>query len=161
MLCANESELRAELEPTARAAATDNPVCVYRVFLADDHEEMLRTVALILPNEFHIIGVAEDGQGVLKLVPELVPDVLLIDICMPRLNGIETVLRLKSSGCNAHVVFLTAHEDLDFVEAAMSAGIVGYVLKPYLCTDLVPAIRRVIDGNSFVSPSLSLRHGYY
>jgi DNA-binding NarL/FixJ family response regulator len=128
-----------------------------RVFLADDQREMLRTVAEILEGEFQIVGTAENGAGVLELAPGLSPDVLVLDISMPVLTGIEAALRLQEAGSRARLIFLTVHEDLDFVEAAMSAGAVGYVLKPSMATDLVPAIRKALDGQIFISPSMHLR----
>ena len=127
-----------------------------RLFLADDQQEMLRTVAQILEGEFEIVGTADNGQGVLELAPGLSPDVLVLDISMPVLTGIEAALRLQEAGSRAKLIFLTVHEDLDFVEAAISAGAVGYVLKPSMATDLVPAIRKALDGQIFISPSIHL-----
>jgi DNA-binding NarL/FixJ family response regulator len=127
-----------------------------RVFLADDQQEMLRTVAEILEGEFQIVGTAENGAGVVELAPGLCPDVLVLDMSMPVLTGIEAALRLQEAGSRARLIFLTVHEDVDFVEAALSAGAVGYVLKPSLATDLVPAIRKALDGQIFISPSVHL-----
>lgn len=123
-----------------------------RIFLADDHEEIIRVVTLVLADTFEIVGVSADGEGVLARAPTLLPDVIIVDICMPKMNGIETALRLKALGSGAKIVFLTIHQDPDFVELAMSSGAVGYVLKPCLCSDLVPAIRAALDGVEFVSP---------
>jgi DNA-binding NarL/FixJ family response regulator len=156
MACAAQVDLE---HPTADEE-TEIPVrtvpMIPRVFLADDQQEMLRTVAQILEGEFEIVGTADNGQGVLELAPGLSPDVLVLDISMPVLTGIEAALRLQEAGSRAKLIFLTVHEDLDFVEAAISAGAVGYVLKPSLATDLVPAIRRALDGKVFISPSMHL-----
>jgi len=127
-----------------------------RIFLADDQQEILRTVAMILKEQFHVVGLAEDGNAVLQLLPSLSADVIVLDIFMPKLNGIETALRLKSSGSTVKVVFLTVNEDPDFLFAAMSTGAQGYVLKPYLATDLIPALWTVLAGRTFVSPSMSV-----
>ena len=127
-----------------------------RVFLADDQEEVLRTVASMLNDEFQIVGLAQDGSDVLKLAPGLSPDVLVLDILMPVLNGIETVQHLNSSGSKMKVIFLTVHEDPDFLYAAMAAGAQAYVLKPHKATDLVPALWNVLAGHTFVSPSMHL-----
>ena len=126
-----------------------------RVFLADDQKEMLQAVAQVLEGQFKIVGTAEDGLHAFELAPLLSPDVLVLDIAMPVMNGIEVASRLRNQGSKAKVVFLTVHEDTDFVDAAMSAGALGYVLKPCLATDLVPAIWRALEGRTFVSPSIS------
>lgn len=125
-----------------------------RVFLVDDQPEVLQVVAQVLSGEFQIIGAAEDGQRVLELVPSLSPDILVLDISVPLVNGIEVAFRLKEEGSAVKVVFLTVHADSDFVSAAMSAGALGYVHKPYLSTDLIPAIRQALAGATFVSPSI-------
>lgn len=122
-----------------------------RVLLADDQKEMLRTVTQLLQGEFHVVGAVENGQRVLEVAPSLSPDILVLDICMPVLSGIEAALRLQESGSRIRVVFLTVHEDPDFVEAALSAGALGYVLKPFLATDLIPAIRKALEGKTFTS----------
>jgi len=122
-----------------------------RVLLADDREELLRTVAQLLKDEFDVVGAVENGKRVLELVDSLSPDIVVLDICMPTMSGIEAALRLKKSGSLTRVVFLTVHADLDFVEAALSAGALGYVLKPLLATHLIPAIRKALEGKVFVS----------
>jgi len=156
MLCASQADLE---HPTAQEE-TRSPFgpapMIPRLFLADDQEEMLRTVARILEGKFQIVGTAVNGVGVLECAPGLSPDVLVLDISMPLLTGLEAALRLREAGSRARVIFLTVHEDLDFVEAALSAGAVGYVLKPSMATDLVPAIRKALEGSTFISPSLHL-----
>jgi len=127
------------------------------ILLADDQEEMRRTVAHLLEGEFHVVGTVENGERVLQLVRSLAPDILVLDICMPVLNGIEAAIRLKESGSQAKVIFLTVHEDADFLEAARSVGALGYVLKSSLAHDLVPAVRRALEGNTFVSPRMHLQ----
>jgi DNA-binding NarL/FixJ family response regulator len=141
---------------TLVVAKENTAMIVPRVFLADDQEEMLHTVAQVLEGEFQVVGTAENGMRVLELAPGLSPDVLILDIAMPVVNGIEAACRLKESGSAAKVIFLTVHADPDFVEAAMSTGALGYVLKPCLATDLVPAIWTVLEGNTFVSPAIYL-----
>lgn len=141
---------------TAVVAKENTATIVPRVFIADDQEEMLQTVAQMLEGEFQVVGTAENGMRVLELAPSLSPDILVLDISMPVMNGIEAAYRLRESGSVAKVIFLTVHADHDFVEAAMSAGAFGYVLKPCLATDLVPAIWTVLEGNTFVSPAMYL-----
>jgi DNA-binding NarL/FixJ family response regulator len=154
--CAFETALL-DLSPQAETGASaqeDTAMITPRVFLADDQEEMLHTVAQVLESQFKVVGTAEDGGRAFELAPSLSPDVLVLDISMPVMDGIEVALRLRNQGSTAKVVFLTVHEDTDFVEAAMSAGALGYVLKPCLATDLVPAIWKALEGNTFVSPSI-------
>ncbi len=127
-----------------------------RVFLADEQAEVLHTTEQIIGDEFEIVGTAADGPGVLELAPALSPDVVVLDISMPVLTGIEVVLRLREKGSRARVIFLTVHKDHDFVEAAMSAGALGYVLKQCMATDLVPAIWKAMEGRTFISPSIDL-----
>jgi len=126
-----------------------------RILLADDQEEMLQTLVEMLEGEFQIVGTAENGMRVLELTPRLAPDIVVLDISMPVMNGFEAALRLKEQCLAARVVFLTAHEDTDLVEAGMSAGALGYVIKSCLATDLVPALWQALAGKTFVSPSLN------
>jgi DNA-binding NarL/FixJ family response regulator len=144
------------LEKPERFSEMETTMTAPRILLADDQEEMLRTVAMVLGEEFNIIGTAEDGKHAVELATQLSPDVLVLDISMPIVNGIEVAARLKELGSHARVVFLTVHTDPDFVEAAWSAGAFGYVLKECLAVDLAPAIRAVMQGNTFTSPSVLL-----
>ena len=125
-----------------------------RILLADDQEEILRTVATMLGEEFEIVGFAENGVQVMDLVLKRSPDVLVLDIFMPVMNGMETATCLRASGCATKVLFLTVVEDSDFVETAISMGALGYVVKPHLATDLVPAIRAVLQGRLYISPCM-------
>jgi DNA-binding NarL/FixJ family response regulator len=149
MIC--EARESVPLEKMGRA-------CVARVLptilLADDHERVRRTVASMLQDEFQIIAMAENGLQVIELALSGHPDVMVLDIFMPFANGIETAIRAKACGCRSKVVFLTIDEDPDLVEAAMSIGALGYVLKARLATDLIPAIRNALEGYVYVSRSM-------
>ena len=127
-----------------------------RILLADDQEEMLQTIVRTLTDDFNVIGTAENGTRAVELATSLSPDVLVLDISMPLVNGIEAACLLRDLGSPARVVFLTVHEDPEFVDAALSAGALGYVLKASLATDLIPAIWAAMQGNIFVSPSMQL-----
>jgi DNA-binding NarL/FixJ family response regulator len=127
-----------------------------RILLADNDPEILETVGQILEEEFEIVAALENGERVVETVADLDPDLLVLDISMPGLNGIEATSRLRESGARAKVIILTVHEDPDFVEAAFSVGAFGYVLKHLLATDLLQAIREVLLGRRFCSPSLCL-----
>jgi DNA-binding NarL/FixJ family response regulator len=129
---------------------------VPRILLADDQEEIRRTIVSMLENEFEILGAAENGSQVLELATEQSPDVLVLDIFMPVLNGIDAAVSLRASGCLAKVLFVTVLEDPDFIDTAMSVGALGYVSKSHLATDLIPAIRSVMEGRVFISPCIHL-----
>ena len=126
-----------------------------RVLLADDHGGVLDTVARLLVPEFDVVGAVTDGYGLLSAAERLKPDVVIVDISMPILNGIEAVRRLKESGSQARVVFLTVHESSDYVRAALATGALGYVVKPRLGVDLSVAIKEVHTGRSYLSPSIA------
>jgi DNA-binding NarL/FixJ family response regulator len=100
--------------------------------------------------------VVEDGRTLLDAASRLNPDVCLLDISMPAMNGIETAEQLKQSGSKAKVLFLTIHEDVDFLEAALRTGASGYVLKRRMASDLRPAIRDALAGKTFISASVVL-----
>jgi len=124
--------------------------------LADDHEEFLAVEARLLEPEFEVVTTARDGQAVLKETARLGPDILILDISMPVLDGIQAARLLKVSGSKAKIIFMTIHRDPDYVQAGLAAGAMGYVVKSRLATDLLPALREVLAGRSFVSPSISM-----
>jgi DNA-binding NarL/FixJ family response regulator len=126
-----------------------------RVLLADDHEAMLDRVARLLEAECNVVGTATDGQQALEAAQDLKPDVLVLDISMPVMNGIETAHRLKEAGAEARIVFLTVHDDPDYAREALNTGKLGYVIKPRIASDLLTAIKEAHAGRSFVSPSVS------
>jgi DNA-binding NarL/FixJ family response regulator len=126
-----------------------------RILLADDHPDMLAVVANLLGASFDVIGMVGDGESLLDAAADLQPDVLVLDISMPLLTGIEAARRLKKCGNTARIVFLTVHEDPDFVRASLATGAFGYVVKPRVATDLVVAIREAVAGRIFISPPLS------
>ncbi len=123
-----------------------------RVLLADDHEAMLERIARLLKTECDVVGTATDGQEALEAAQDLKPDVLVLDISMPVMNGIETAYRLKVAGTDVRIVFLTVHDDPDFAREALEAGGLGYVIKTRIASDLMMAINEVYAGRSFVSP---------
>jgi DNA-binding NarL/FixJ family response regulator len=126
-----------------------------RVFLADDHEAVLHATAALLGPKFEIVGTAGDGPSLVDGALRLKPDLLIVDISMPILNGIEAIRQLRQAGSTAKVVFLTVHDDPDFAQAAIAIGAGGYVVKPRMASDLIPAIQEVLAGRSFVSPTLA------
>jgi DNA-binding NarL/FixJ family response regulator len=122
--------------------------------LADDHEAMLERVAELLRIECDVVGTTTDGQQALEAVQDLKPDVLVLDISMPVMNGMETARRLKEVGAETRIVFLTVHDDPDFAREALAAGALGYVIKLRIASDLLAAIKEAHVGRSFLSPSL-------
>jgi DNA-binding NarL/FixJ family response regulator len=127
-----------------------------RVLLADDHEDFLAVATRLLEPEFDVVSAVGNGQALIEEAARLEPDVLVLDISMPVLNGIEAARHLKAAGCGARIVFLTVHGDFDYVRAALGAGAHGYVIKSRLASDLLPALREALAGRSFLSPSVSL-----
>jgi DNA-binding NarL/FixJ family response regulator len=124
--------------------------------LADDHPPMIARVRGTLGDEFEVIDAAENGDQAVKSVLMLDPDVLILDISMPVLNGLQAAERLQKANSRARMIFLTIHEDPDFVRAAFAVGASGYVVKSRLNTDLVPAVREALVGKTFVSPDLKV-----
>lgn len=126
-----------------------------RVLLVDDNLEMLESAAAVLASGFEIVGRANDGRAALEAAGRLRPDVIVLDISMPGMCGFEVASRLRAAGSNAAVVFLTVHDDEEFVRAASDAGGLGYVLKPRLATELPQAAFEASEGRRYVSTSLS------
>ncbi len=122
-----------------------------RILLADDHKAMRERVLHMLEDEFEVLGALEDGQAIVDAAHELKPDLCLLDISMPVMNGIEVAQELKQDGSTAKIIFLTIHEDPDFVQAALNSGASGYVVKSRIASDLLIAIRDVLAGGRFVS----------
>lgn len=125
-----------------------------RVLLADDTSQLLKVAARILTPAFEIVGKVGDGKSLFESAMKLQPDVIVSDISMPVLNGIEAANKLKVSGCRSKIVFLTVHSDPDFVRAGLDSGALGYVVKSRMTTELVLAIQEALAGRTFVSPPL-------
>jgi DNA-binding NarL/FixJ family response regulator len=123
-----------------------------RILLADDQQEMVAAVIELLRGKFDIVGAVENGERLLEAADLNHPDLIILDVSMPVLNGMEAALRLKKSGATAKIIFLTVHDDPDFVEAALLAGALGYVLKGRVATDLLLAIHEVLANRIFISP---------
>ena len=126
----------------------------WRVLLADDHKPMLAAVKRLLQVRYNVVGTACDGETLLDLVGKLAADVAVLDIAMPRLNGVEAARRLKEYGTRTKLVFLTAYGTPEFIRSAFDSGVLGYVLKRRLMTDLLPAIEAALRGERFVSSPL-------
>jgi DNA-binding NarL/FixJ family response regulator len=123
-----------------------------RIFLADDHPAVLKATTALLKPQFDIVGSAMDGATLVSEVLRLYPDVIVVDITMPILSGIDAAHRLRDSAPLAKIVFLTVHSDQQFLEACMAEGALGYVLKAHMKTHLIPAIRAALVGRSYICP---------
>ncbi len=126
-----------------------------RILLADDHPLVLERVKALLETEFDVVGVAHDGLEMIEKAVRLRPDIIVADISMPGLDGIQAAHRLRRTGTTAIIVFLTIHKSLEFVEACMAEGALGFVVKSQMKADLIPAINAALSGQCFVS---STRH---
>jgi len=126
-----------------------------RVLLADDHRIVAEGLKSILAAEFDLAGVVEDGRAMIEAVKRLRPDVVVADITMPLLNGIEALATLRKGNVDVPLVFLTMHRDVAYARRALEAGAAGYVLKHAAPEELAQAIRAALDGGTFVSPALA------
>lgn len=126
-----------------------------RVLLADDHRLMAEGLRALLSPEFDLVGVVEDGLALLEAAGRLAPDVVVTDITMPRLGGIEALARLRRERPAVRVVILTMHHDAAYARRAMALGASGYVLKHAAPEELVLAIREALAGRSFVTPEVN------
>ena len=130
-------------------------MCPLRILLADDNDEILGAIRQELAQEFEIIGTVSNGQDAVDAVLQFDPDVVVLDIAMPVLNGIQASFRIHDRNGRTKSLILTIHENNEYVSAAFAAGVSGYVTKRSLLTDLAYAIRQVAGGYTFLSPSLS------
>lgn len=126
-----------------------------RILLADDHRPFLNMVESLLIPTCEVVGSVSDGQSLFDAAKHLNPDVIVTDVSMPVLSGIEVSRLLNESGCAARIIFLTVHSDCDFVHACLATGAVGYVLKPRLMSDLLYAVQEALAGRIFISPPFS------
>ena len=130
-----------------------------RIVVAEDHIAMRAAIVRTLEAEYQVVAAVGDGQEMLDAQSEFEPDVIVIDISMPTLNGIEAALRLKQRGSNAKIIFLTVHTEPEFLQAALNTGADGYVIKSRMASDLRPAVREAMSGRRFISPSLTMLPG--
>jgi len=123
-----------------------------KILLADDHPPFVEAALAILKPHYDILGIATDGAMLVSDALRLRPEVIVSDITLPIVNGIEAIHRLRTSNSQAKVVFLTIHAEEEFLKACMAEGALGYVLKSRMNTQLIPAIEAALGGKSYVSP---------
>lgn len=125
-----------------------------RVLLADDFALMLQRVKAVLDPEFDVVGAVGNGRALVAAAAQLKPDVLVVDISMPEMNGIEAVRHIKEGDSKAKVVFLTVNRDPESVAKCQEIGALGYVVKARLASDLISAVRAALTDQTFVSPNI-------
>ena len=126
-----------------------------RVLLADDHRMVAEGLKSLLSPDFDLVGVVEDGRALLEAARTLNPDVIVADITMPHLNGIDALAQLRRENKRVRVVFLTMHTEVAYARRALESGAAGYVLKHSAPAELLAAIRAALDGNTYVSPAVA------
>jgi len=135
-----------------------------RVLLADDHRLVAEGLKSLLSPEFELLDVVEDGRALIAAAKKLRPDVIVADITMPQLNGIDALVQLKKENAGVRVVFLTMHQDVAYARRALEAGASGFVLKHSAPAELITAIRAALNGQTYITPTLagevfqSIRH---
>ena len=126
-----------------------------RLLLADDNLEILETLVDMLSPAYVVVAALPDGASVLEQAPSLNPDLIILDISLGDMAGFEVARRLKKAGVPAKVIFLTVHENIDFVRAAFDVGAVGYVYKSRISSDLIEAIDTTCAGGRFSSADVA------
>ena len=126
-----------------------------RVLLADDHVMVTEGLKSLLSDEFDLVGVVGDGRALIAAVKKLKPDVVVADISMPRLNGIDALIRLKSDHPEIKVIMLTMHQNAAYARRVLQAGASGFVVKHSAPSELVMAIHAALQGKTFITPALA------
>jgi DNA-binding NarL/FixJ family response regulator len=126
-----------------------------RVLLADDHTIVAEGLRSLLESEFEFVGTVGDGRALLDAAQKLKPDVIVADISMPLLNGLDAARQLKREGATAKIIFLTMHTEAQLAAEAFRAGASGYLLKSSAGEELIAAIHEVIKGRSYVTPLIT------
>jgi DNA-binding NarL/FixJ family response regulator len=130
-----------------------------RVLIADDNPAMLAMVKEILQSQYQVVAALERASAVIRDVPDLNPDVVVLDISMGDMNGFEVTRQLKDGDCRSKIIFLTVHEELEFIRAAFDAGASGYVFKSRMGADLRNAIDTVHSGRVFFPEGPIIQYG--
>ncbi len=126
-----------------------------KILLADDHRIVAEGLKELLTPEFELLGLVEDGRALVEEARKLRPDVIVADISMPQLNGIDAIAQLKKNDPGVKVVFLTMHREVAYARRALEAGAFGFVLKHSAPDELVMAIRAALNGQKYITPALA------
>ena len=126
-----------------------------RILLADDHSMVSAGFQKLLEPEYEVVGIVEDGRAALKAAAELQPDMAILDVTMPLLNGLDAGRRLKASMPQVKLIYLTMNSDPDYAKEAIEIGASAYLLKNSLPSELLQAVREVAKGKSYITPSIT------
>ena len=131
-----------------------------KLLLADDHTMFAQGLQSLLADDFDLLGTVANGEELVNAMQTLEPEVIIVDISMPVLNGFDAVRRIKARGSEAKVIFLTMHDDETLVAEAFRCGASGYVLKQAAGEELVAAIGKVMQGKKYITPLIAQRDGF-
>ncbi len=126
-----------------------------RVLIADDHRILAEGLRSLLEPEFDVVGVVGDGRELVATAKKLRPEIIVADVTMPNLNGIDAAIQLRDAGVRAKVVFLTMHRDVAYAHRALEAGAAGFVLKHSATAELVNAVREALRGQTYITPMIA------
>lgn len=127
-----------------------------RILIADDHILVQEGLNKLLKTHFELAGTARNGRELIAIARRLKPDIILLDISMPELNGFEAAKRLRRSVPDARLIFLTMHDEADYVAEALRFGASGYILKRSTASELIEAIQKVYSGGSYITPLVKI-----
>jgi len=131
-----------------------------KVLVADDHRIVAEGLRSLLEPTFELVAIVENGRELVAAAKELKPDVIVVDIAMPLLNGIDAVSRIRSAGIQAKIIFLTMHPEANYARRAMATGASAYVLKHSASNELLFAIRQALAGRYFITPTVAAKIGH-
>lgn len=126
-----------------------------RILIADDHAILAEGLRRVLEPEFEVVGLVSNGEDLVSAANQLSPDVIITDITMPVMSGIDAATQLRSQGSRSKLIFLTMHRDVAYARRAMEAGAVGYLLKHSLSSELTTAISVVLQGRTYMTPLIA------
>ena len=126
-----------------------------RILLADDHKIITESLKNILEPAYEVVGMVEDGYMLVEETARLLPDVIIADISMPKLNGLEAVRQIKKKGIGSKIIMLTMHPDVTYASRAFDAGALGYVLKHSAHTELLQAVEQALLGKKFITERIA------
>ena len=129
-----------------------------RVLIADDHAFVLEGLVNLLQDKFDVVAAVTDGNLLVDAATRLHPDVIVTDISMPRLNGIEAFEQLKAAGSEAKIIVLTMHTDAELAAKLIRSGVSGFVMKLLATSELVTAIEQALAGQIYLTPALAAEH---